>query len=209
VDRDPRGADVVRKEVGRRRTGALAAVLLAAGALLLGRAGYLRAKGALAGALLRAAWARTIETGRPSPPWPDADLAPGGRLRLPALGYDAIVLEASSPRALAFGPARMSSGALPGDGGNVVLAGHRTSWFRALEDVRPGQEVVLDWRRTVGPGIVRRRYRVEEVRVVTPDDLRPLRPTDAETLTLVTCYPFGPRPASTHRYVVRAVAVAG
>jgi sortase A len=185
-----------------------ALLLLLSGGVLGGRAAYLRAKGALSVVLLRAAWADTIATGRPARPWPGADLRPAGRLTIPSVGLDEIVLDTASPRALAFGPARMASGAAPGEGDNVVLTGHRTTSFRALADLRAGAQIQLEWTRR-GAGARRLAYRVESVRVVAPDDVSALRPTGAEALTLVTCYPFGAGPASSHRFVVRARPTVG
>jgi sortase A len=123
---------------------------------------------------------------------------------IPSIGYDEVVLEAASPRNLAFGPARLMNAAGLGEPGNVVLAGHRTSWFLPLQDVRPGQEVVLEWRDDAARAARRRTYRVSETAVIDPRDLRFLQPTDEDCLTLITCYPFGRGPRSPQRYVVRA-----
>jgi sortase A len=191
-----------------RPWGAPATVLFLLGAVLGGRAVYLRAKGALSVVLLHSAWQERVETGAPARPWPGADLRPAGRLTIPSVGLDEIVLDTASPRALAFGPARMANGAAPGEGGNVVLTGHRTTSFRALAGLRAGDEIQLEWTRR-GPGSRRLAYRVESVAVVAPDDVSALRPTEREALTLVTCYPFGAGPASTHRYVVRARPATG
>jgi sortase A len=184
-----------------------ASILLFTGACLSARALYLRGKAALAKVLIGRAWDETLRTGRPMPPWPWADTHPIGRLVIPSIGYDEIVLEGASPRNLAFGPARLMSAAAPGAPGNVVLAGHRTSWFLPLKDVRPGQEVVLEWRGRAGAAR-HRSYRVQEIAVIDPGDVRFLRPTGEDYLTLITCYPFGRGPRSPQRYVVRAAAVA-
>ena len=53
----------------------------------------------------------------------------------PRLGYDQIVLEGATPRSLAFGPTHLLSGAGSGEPGNLLLAGHRTSWFLPLEQI--------------------------------------------------------------------------
>jgi len=198
----------VRPRAHQRATRALSLCLLIAGAALLGRAGYLKAKGVLAEHLIRRAWAGTLITGRPQPPWPWADTHPVGRLQIPALGYDEVVLEDASPRNLAFGPARMMNAAAPGQAGNVVLAGHRTSWFRPLEHVRVGHVVVLSWRDAASGAERSQRYRVSGTYVIEPSDGRFFQPTGADVLTLITCYPFGRGPASRYRYVVRAHALA-
>jgi len=52
------------------------------------------------------------------------DTHPVARLCIPRLNYDEIVLEGATPRTLAFGPARLLSGAALGEPGNLELAGH-------------------------------------------------------------------------------------
>jgi len=184
-------------------------LMLFTGACLSARALYLRGKAALAKVLIRRAWDETLRTGRATPPWPWADTHPIGRLIIPSIGYDEMVLEGASPRNLAFGPARLMNAAEPGTGGNVVLAGHRTSWFLPLQDVKPGSEMVLEWRDGTTGARRRRSYQVRETVVVDPGDVRFLQPTAEDALTLVTCWPFGRGPRSPRRYVVRAVAAGG
>jgi sortase A len=180
------------------------AILVIAGSGLEGRAVYLRAKGALAGVLIRRAWSETLRTGADTRPWPHADTHPIARLRIPALRYDEIVLEGASPRTLAFGPARMMCGATSGEPGNLLIAGHRTSWFLPLRYLRCGDTLVLETLDERAAGPRRRTYRVETIRVVSPQDVSFLRPTPGDCLTLVTCWPFGAAPKSSHRFVVRA-----
>jgi sortase A len=190
-----------------RRVPWLALGLLAIGASLTGRSAYLGAKALLAAHLIRQAWSRTLETGTPQPPWSWADTHPIGRLMIPRLGYDEIILEGACPRNLAFGPARLMNGVRPGEPGNLILAGHRTSWFRSLQDVARGDLVWLEWRDGATGTGRRRAYRVAEIRIVDPDDVALLAPTGNDVVTLITCYPFGPSPRSPQRYVVRAEAL--
>lgn len=184
----------------------LAWALLLSGGVLALRGAYLHAKGALAGQLVRRAWTKTLSTQRPTRPWPWADTHPIGRLVIPALHYDEVVLADASPRTLAFGPARLASSALPGTPGNLVLAGHRTTWFAPLEHLRVGDRLELVFARPGYAGHEQRRaYRVATLRVVAPEDTRASQPTLDERLTLVTCYPFGRGPRSPQRYVVQAL----
>ncbi len=181
-----------------------AALILIAGAGLTARAAYLHAKAELAGILIRRAWEESVQTGRPEAPWPGADTHPIARLQIPRLGYDEIVLEGATGRTLAFGPARLASGADVGEPGNLVLAGHRTSWFRPLEKIALGDRIEIEWpdaRRQLR----RRTYIVQVIRVVDPEDTSLLAPTPEDALTLITCYPFGRRPGSPQRFVVRAL----
>jgi sortase A len=111
------------------------------------------------------------------------------------------VVEGTTSRSLRRGVGHLEPSAFPGEHGNVDLAGHRDTYFRELEGIAPGDRVLL----TTPDG--RFEYRVEWVRVVTPDRTDLLAPTGSRQLTLVTCYPFdwiGPAPK---RFVVRARAV--
>jgi sortase A len=183
----------------------LCALLLLAGAFLTGRAAYLHAKAELASILIRRAWDEEVQTGKSRAPWPWADTHPVARLRIPRLDYDEIILEGATPRTLAFGPARMLSGANLGEAGNLLLAGHRTSWFRSLETIKQGDEIDVEWADAHGGGLRARTYTVELIRIVEPQDTSLLAPTAEEALTLITCYPFGRGPRSQQRFLVRAV----
>ena len=186
----------------------LAILVLLMGASLTGRALYLHVKAELAGILIRRAWEQRIQSGKATPPWPWADTYPIARLQIPRLKYDEIVLDGATPRTLAFGPARLLSGAEIGGPGNLVLAGHRTSWFRRLEGIKQGDTVELEWLDAHSKRLHERSYGVTKIRVVNPDDLDLLKPTPDDELTLLTCYPFGRGPRSPQRFLVRAEPIS-
>jgi sortase A len=88
--------------------------------------------------------------------------------------------------------------AIPGERGNVVLAGHRDSFFSDLKNIRPGDSVRI---RTLDGTF---EYRVDSRQVVGAAQTGILSPTATPTLTLITCFPFhylGPAP---DRFIVRA-----
>jgi sortase A len=180
------------------------AVTLLAGVSLSCRAAYLHAKAELASILIHRAWQARARTGESRPPWPWADTHPIARLQIPRLSYDEIVLEDANPRTLAFGPARLLSGAAPGEAGNIVLAGHRTSWFKPLGAITLGDTLQLQWFDSRSQQLRQRSYVVKEINVVFPDDVTLLTPTSHDALTLITCYPFSHSPGSPRRYIVRA-----
>lgn len=182
----------------------LCALILIVGGCLTGRAAYLHAKAELAGILIRRAWEQQVHSGTSRAPWPWADTHPVARLRIPRLEYDEIVLEGATPRTLAFGPARMFSGAKLGESGNLLLAGHRTSWFRQLESIAQGDEIDIEWPAGNAGELRKRTYKVDMIRVVEPQDTALLAPTSGDAVTLITCYPFGRGPRSPQRYLVRA-----
>jgi sortase A len=179
-------------------------LFLVGGACLTGRAAYLHAKAKLAGVLIHRAWEQSLLSGESGPPWPWADTRPIARLIIPRLKYDEIVLEGATPRTLAFGPALMLNGSGLGKPGNLLLAGHRTSWFLPLESIALGDTIRLQWFDARRRELVERTYTVRFIRVVDPRDVSLLEPTSEDALTLVTCYPFGHRPTSPQRFQVRA-----
>jgi sortase A len=182
-------------------------LLVVAGASLTCRAVYLRAKAELAGMLIRHAWQESVRTGKHCRPWPGADTYPIARLRIPRLGYDEIVLEGANERTLAFGPARLLDGATLDEPGNVVFAGHRTSWFRKLEDIEDGDKIQVDGFDSRRRAASERLYTVSMIRVQDPKEMTLLGPTTEDALTLLTCYPFGRGSRSPQRLLVRAQLV--
>jgi sortase A len=121
-----------------------------------------------------------------------------GRLEIPRLGISAIVVEGDNSATLRHAIGHIPGTALPGDPGNVGIAGHRDTFFRALKRIEPGDRIVL----TTFAGVYE--YRADSSSVVSPDAAGVLAPTQQPQLTLVTCYPFryvGPAP---NRFIVRA-----
>ncbi|MEW5852744.1 MAG: class GN sortase [Myxococcota bacterium] len=198
---------VVSVATARRLLVVTAVLLTTAGGVLTARALYLRAKAALAAHLIARAWEDTLRTGVNTPPWPWADTHPIGRLIIPRIGYNEVILEGASGRNMAFGPAHMMDSEPLGAPGNMVVAGHRTSWFLPLKDVAVDDDIQLQWRNAATGALTQRVYRVTEIHVIDPADLTYITPATTEYLTLMTCYPFGHQPHSPRRYVVRAVPV--
>jgi sortase A len=127
-----------------------------------------------------------------------ASSAPLALLEIPRLELSVLVLDGIDEWSLNRGVGWIPGTAQPGSDGNVGIAGHRDGFFRALRGIAPGD--VLEWRGRDGL----RRYQVEWTRVVAPEDVAVLAPTEGAALTLVTCHPFfyaGPAP---ERFVVRA-----
>jgi sortase A len=121
-----------------------------------------------------------------------------GEIQIPHLDLNAVVVEGDSPRILRRAVGHLSGTALPGQAGNVALAGHRDTFFRALRLIRPGDIITFKI-----PG-QQFQYAVETTRVVQPNDTSVLEPSAGEQLTLITCFPFsyiGPAP---DRFVVVA-----
>jgi sortase A len=121
-----------------------------------------------------------------------------GEMKIQRLGLNAIFVQGDSPRILRRAVGHISDTPLPGERGNVVLTGHRDSFFRPLRDIQGGDTIQL---KTLEGEFA---YQVDWTKVVLPNDVEVLRPSGENILTLVTCFPFyyvGPAPK---RFVVRA-----
>jgi sortase A len=97
-----------------------------------------------------------------------------------------------------MGPGHYTGTSLPGQRGNVSIAGHRTTYghpFYNLDAVQVGDPIVL----TTVQGIFV--YDATDTLVVAPDDVRVIANTPTNRLTLTTC---NPRYSATTRLVVQA-----
>lgn len=179
-------------------------MLVAVGLLALVKGAWIPAKAVLAQALLERAWQETMKGSTTARPWPWADTTTLARLRAPASGASALVLEGGSGAVLAFGPGHVAGTPLPGNVGNSVVGGHRDTHFAFLEGVHKHDKLIVD--KSDG---TQQLYRVTDMAVVDEHSTWVMAPTTATTLTLVTCWPFHALvPGGPQRYVVRAVAVA-
>ena len=123
-------------------------------------------------------------------------------LRIPRLKLEVPVYDGTTDAVLDLAAGRIEDTALPGTAGNVGIAAHRDGFFRVLKDIKEGDALVLD------TPVATEQYRVEWIRITTPDDVSVIDPTPGPAVTLVGCYPFyhvGPAP---QRFIVRAVPAA-
>lgn len=117
-------------------------------------------------------------------------------INIPDIDLRKPVIHGDTSSDLAKGVGHYAGSTLPGEGGNVVLSGHRETAFRSLENIKVGNSIFIetDW------GTYE--YKVKKIKVVNKDEHSVLDPTDYEKLTMYTCYPFnyiGPAP---QRFVV-------
>jgi sortase A len=120
------------------------------------------------------------------------------RLEAPTVHLSATILEGSDDKTLARAAGHIEETSSPGETGNIGIAGHRDTIFRPLQHIRVGDPVTLATSDRVF------RYRVSETRVVRPEDVYVLNPTEHPAMTLVTCYPFQFIGHAPNRFIVRA-----
>jgi len=174
--------------------------LLVLGFWQFGHGAYIPAKAWLAQELMQRAWVRAGAGEERATPWPWADTWPVARLTAKSQGTDLIVLAGGTGRTLAFGPGHLSASALPGEVGNMVVAGHRDTHFQFLQNVEVGELLGIESARGQ-----RHLYEVVGVDIVDSRKGALVLDTDAAMLSLVTCYPFDALEAGGPlRYVVTA-----
>jgi sortase A len=138
------------------------------------------------------AFRRTLREGQPI-----------GRVVVPRIHLNMVVVEGTSESALAKGPGHYDAASgqntsLPGMGGVVAIAGHRTTYlhpFRHIDELRPGDQISL--RMPYGT----LHYTVYYHRVVDSSDWSILRRRHFEKLVLTACHPLY---SASHRWVVFA-----
>ena len=124
-----------------------------------------------------------------------------GRLEVPHAKLSVMLLEGTDESTLNRAVGHIEGTALPGERGNVGIAGHRDSFFRGLAHLERGDELSV----TTLEGVAH--YQVADLEVVEPTAVDVLAATDHEALTLVTCYPFYYVGDAPQRFIVHAKQV--
>ena len=143
----------------------------------------------------------------PDPESPPADpraaeaLTQVGTMEIPKLGVSKSMYEGITLTTLDHGPGHWPGTAMPGQLGNVVIAGHRVSHdkpFRNIDKLVPGDDVIM----TTADGSFD--YKVTSTEIVNPDALWIVDQTPDYTATLFACHP----PGSTRQRIVVHLALA-
>lgn len=128
---------------------------------------------------------------------------PVGRLVIPEAGVDWVFVEGVDRAALRSGAGHMPGTALPGQPGNAVISGHRTTHgapFLHLDRLEPGDVITVE--SASGEHV----YQVVETLIVAPGDTWVTGQWDGAWLTLTTCDPVF---SAQRRLVVIARLIGG
>ena len=97
--------------------------------------------------------------------------------------------------ALRYGIVHFPGTAMPCEHGNIALTGHSSyfPWaqgrfkdvFALLHEIQMGDKILLYHKQT------KYIYEVSDIKIVKPDDINVLDPTEDDRLTLITCTPIG------------------
>ena len=166
------------------------------GGLVILRPVYYYSKGILAQLLLNRTWENVKRTGHPQRAWSWAESRPVAKLRVPSIKMETVVLDGDMDEAMAFGVSVLNEGL--DQKKNIVLSGHRDSFFRQLELLKEGDLIDLEL------SDFEVSYRVQGASIVIPEDVRLIDFNKENRLTLVTCYPFNYLGSAPKRYIVIA-----
>jgi sortase A len=124
-------------------------------------------------------------------------------IRIPRIDLDQVLFEGVDRQTLKSGPGHMDTTALPGQPGNAVISGHRTTYGRPFFDLdllEVGDRIEVQT--AVGTHV----YAVSEVLIVEPSDVWVTDDRPGGWLTLTTC---NPKFSARQRLVVVAEMVSG
>jgi sortase A len=127
-----------------------------------------------------------------------------GVMRVPRIGLEVVVFSGVAPETLKKGPGYMPGTVLPGQPGNAVISGHRTTYGRPFFDVdqlQPGDRIEIET--AIGTHVYELR---EESCIVAPTDVWVADPREGAWLTLTTC---NPKFSARERLIVTAELVSG
>lgn len=124
-------------------------------------------------------------------------------LRIPKIDVDEVLFEGVDRETLKSGPGHMDGTPIPGQPGNAVVSGHRTTYGSPFFDfhlLEPGDRIEVET--SIGEHI----YEIREIIVVEPTDVWVTDDRPGGWLTLTTCEPkFSAR----QRLIVFAEMVSG
>lgn len=126
------------------------------------------------------------------------DQKPIGRIELPTIDADYVVVQGTDTEALQRGPGHYPDTALPGQGRTIGVAGHRTTYgapFLKLDKIEPDDSITLEMPYATFT------YEVTGTRIVVPTQTEVVRDVGRERLVLSTC---NPRYSAAERLIVFA-----
>ncbi len=109
-----------------------------------------------------------------------------GRLTILSANINHYVVFGATNKKLEYGPGYILGTSLPGTGGNFAVAGHRTTYgapFGNLDRVQIGETIIFQTNTN------QYKYKIIEVKIVSPEDNYVLENYGDDRITLTTCHP--------------------
>ena len=109
-----------------------------------------------------------------------------GRLTILSANINHYVVFGATSNKLEYGPGYILGTSLPGSGGNFAIAGHRTTYgapFGNLDRVKIGETIIFQTNTN------QYKYKIVDLKIVSPDDNYVLDNYGDDRITLTTCHP--------------------
>jgi len=109
-----------------------------------------------------------------------------GRLTILSANINHYVVFGATNKKLEYGPGYILGTSLPGSGGNFAIAGHRTTYgapFGNLDRVQVGETIIFQTNTN------QYKYKVIDVKIISPEDNYVLENYGDDRITLTTCHP--------------------
>lgn len=119
-------------------------------------------------------------------------------LTAPSVGLSVPVYSSANTINMDRGAGIVDGMSFPHEPGHIGIAGHRDGYFRVLQHLSIGDSLVLDTLQG------ERRFIVDDLVIIDPDELEYLDATEEARLSIVTCYPFYFAGSAPQRFLVRA-----
>ena len=110
-----------------------------------------------------------------------------GRIGMPTIGKEFVVIDGTDPVSLRKGPGFFPQNPYPGVDGTTAIAGHRTTYlapFRNIDKLDPKDPIVVEM------PYGKFTYEVERTRIVDPDDIWVTQKVSYPRLVLTACHPL-------------------
>jgi sortase A len=120
----------------------------------------------------------------------EAEISEGdaiGKIKIDRIDLDMVLMQGTDTSTLQQGPGHYSATPLPGQGGTVGIAGHRTTYlapFRHIDEIEDGDEVRIELPYATFT------YRVQRHEIVDDSDVGIIKPVGYERLVLTACHPL-------------------
>lgn len=134
---------------------------------------------------------------------PSQEGQPFGLLSIGKIELETVLFEGVDRKTLKQGPGHMPWTPLPGQPGNAVVSGHRTTYgrpFYHLDQLVLGDQIEVET--AIGVSV----YEIKVIEIVAPTDVYVTEPIPGAWLTLTTCHP---RFSAAERLVIQAELVSG
>ena len=123
---------------------------------------------------------------------------PIGKIYINKLNLNSIITSGDLEKSLEVSITHIPNTSKPGERGNICLAGHRDTFFKKLKYIKINDIIEVEHLKGTD------QYKVQDIKIIQPDETNYLYEFHEEALTLITCYPFEYLGNAPLRYMVRA-----